>query len=238
MGTISVFWEAVPRKSAVSDLVALFSTSDTSNASPLVYEYTSMRVNGTASLMAPYQAGQYVAKYLGSYQGFAEVLAVSDVVNVVIPPKSCKDDCSAHGTCDTATGSCLCQAGWSGNNCAVKVPTEWAVSTDAAEYSPGFWIDVQWTRPPVNTGNYNDVIGIFEPGKDQPIQYQYAGFGNEGKVTLQAPTPVGAKQTYRLQFMNGASGQVMATSPTFNVVKGAAVASKNKMSSRVHHTNV
>lgn len=235
--TISVFWEAVPKRSAASDLIALFATSDTANASPLVYEYTSMRVNGTASLMAPYQPGTYVAKYLGSYQGFAEVLAVSEQISVVVPPKTCKNDCSGHGTCDTTKGACLCEAGWGGDNCATKVPTDWAVSIDAAEYAPGFWIDARWTRPPVNTGNHNDIIGIFEPGKDQPVKYQYAGFGNEGKITLQAPTPSGAKQAYRLQFMNGASGQIMASSPTFNVVKGATMANKNKMSSRVHRAD-
>jgi hypothetical protein len=234
MGSISVAWEAVPKKSSVSDLIGLFLVGDPS-ANPVVYDYTSMKPAGTVDLVAPFQPGQYVARYMGAHQGFAEVLAESETISVVQPPKKCPDDCSNHGVCDTTTGACDCTAGWSGNNCATAVPTEWAVSTDALEYEPSYWIDVQWTRPPDNNGNNEDHVALYEAGSTSLIDKQWVGYGNEGKRTFTAPTPSGNQQTYRFQFMNGATGQPMATSSPFVVKKPAAVSHAAKKAKRVHH---
>ena len=32
----------------------------------------------------------------------------------------CPDDCSSQGTCDTSTGTCTCNIGYTGANCAGK----------------------------------------------------------------------------------------------------------------------
>eukprot|EP00299_Pterocystis_sp_00344_P011760 c5540_g1_i1.p1 GENE.c5540_g1_i1~~c5540_g1_i1.p1 ORF type:complete len:1184 (-),score=227.24 c5540_g1_i1:48-3599(-) len=236
LGTIEASWKAIPKKSTPSDYLGIYAVSDVSSTAPFVYEYVSMRATGKANLMAPQQAGQYVVRFIGNFQGFSQSLAESEVINVVVPPKACPDNCNAHGTCDTATGNCACGAGWSGNNCALKVPTEWAVSTDAVEYEPSFSIQCTWARPLQNTGNHLDNIGIYAQGSDKVIQYQYVGVGHEGVLTLQSPTPKTDRQKYVLKFMNGATGQPMATSAPFEVIKKATpLRNMKKSGKRVHH---
>jgi len=231
LGNIPVAWQAIPRESNPSDYIGLFDANDPTGA-PVAYEYTSLQPSGTCNLVAPYQVGQYIARYIStdSKTGVVSSKAEGTVVSVVKPPKTCPSNCNEHGTCNTATGDCACFAGWASINCGISVPTAWAVSANALEYGPGYWVEVSWTRPPVNDGNYLDMIGIFETGptrKLQAIQFQYVGVGNEGKVLLQAPAVTAVRQTFALQFVNGATGKTMATSASFDVVK-AMVAPAHK----------
>ena len=32
----------------------------------------------------------------------------------------CKDDCNAHGSCQSSDGTCVCRSGWTGETCATK----------------------------------------------------------------------------------------------------------------------
>ncbi len=40
--------------------------------------------------------------------------------DVAAPPNSCPKQCSGNGACNTASGQCVCQAGWSGVACDVQ----------------------------------------------------------------------------------------------------------------------
>eukprot|EP00300_Choanocystis_sp_HF-7_P023917 c25307_g1_i1.p1 GENE.c25307_g1_i1~~c25307_g1_i1.p1 ORF type:complete len:1192 (-),score=246.30 c25307_g1_i1:40-3585(-) len=222
MGSISVSWQAIPKQSTPSDYVAIFSAADTQRTAPITYEYTSMQPTGTVTMSAPYSAGDYVLVYISNSGGLTVSKAQSDTFSVVIPPKSCPKACSDHGTCDTTTGDCKCDAGWDNAACDLKVPTEWSVRSDNNEYAPGYWIEARWTRPPHNEGNYLDQIGLFETGptrKLEAIQFQYTGPGNEGKLMFAAPTPPSDSLAYELRFTNGATGRVEASSGMFDVTK-------------------
>jgi len=231
-----ISWEAIPAETSLSDYVGIFTKTDTSSNNPLAYEYTSMVVNGTAVLTSPRDPGEYVLRYLGFHKGFVEKKAESVTLNVVNKPKDCPKNCSEHGLCDTVSGECACDAGFAGSDCSAEVPTEWTVSTNSLEYQPDYWVEVAWTRPPNSDGNFMDMVGLYETGptrKLEPVQYQYVGTANSGQVMFKAPRPSDDRETFEVQFINGKSGKVEATSAHFDVMK-AGSAMKSGARSRVH----
>jgi len=222
LASLSVSWTLVPRESTSSDYVAIFPVADKQRTNPVAYEYTAMQPTVTVAMSAPLTPGDYVVTLVSSASGVAVSKAESSPFSVVNPPKPCPGSCSNHGTCDSTKGVCVCDPGWGNAACDLKVPTEWTVRSNTAEYEPGHWIEALWTRPPVNDGNYLDMIGLFETGpkrKLEAIQFQYTGLGNEGKLMFMAPTPASDLQTFELKFTNGANGHVQATSLAFDVMK-------------------
>merc|ERR1712150_466470 len=98
---------------------------------PLAYEYTYKQPTGSATLLAPSDPGNYEGRYISN----EAIKAKTTVFKVVAAPKPCPNDCSNNGACDTGTGICDCDAGWTKEDCSERAPTEWAVAADAISIS-------------------------------------------------------------------------------------------------------